>query len=231
MSFNDKLKNNQMLFNNKNVNVAHSSSERISSMENKENVNKNDFKSHPKFGAFLQSYFESFNTPDTSAISTYKTAISMIGVKSLQEKLKEKVPKNYYIKLAKFVKNFNSNSIKDILELNTKVELINMYFVILQIYNDYLADTKNIERIKIFDISLFFNLQDCFTNGNFEPLLGYFKEDDIFSAYKKIIIPIHVENNMDVSDNLIISLFDIKEHVIYFYDAKGILICDMNISK
>jgi hypothetical protein len=206
-----------------------SSSEHASAKDNKDQNISDKIKN--KFGNFLIEYFDNFSNPNVSAISSLKTGISMLGIKSLQEKLKEKLPKIYYSKMQRYMKSFNSNSIKDILSLNMNVEVINMYFILLQIYNDYKAETNNIHKIKIFDISLFLNLQDCFTNGNFEPLVGYFKDEDIFSVYKRIIIPIYVENNMDVNENLILSLFDIKEHVIYFYDAKGILICDMNISK
>jgi len=228
-SLNDKLKSNNMLFNANNINMEFSSSEHASAKDNKDQNISDKIKN--RFGNFLIEYFESFSNPNISAISTLKTGVSMLGIKTLQEKLKEKLPKIYYSKLQRYIKSFNSNSIKDILSLNMNVEVINMYFILLQIYNDYKAETNNIHRIKIFDISLFLNLQDCFTNGNFEPLVGYFKDEDIFSVYNRIIIPIYVENNMDVNENLILSLFDIKEHVIYFYDAKGILICDMNISK
>lgn len=230
-SANDNLQSNKMHFNANNINVGLSSSEHLSSNENKAQNNNIEDKVKNKFGSFLKGYLENFNNPNTSAISTLKSGISMLGVKTLQEKLKEKLPKYYYSRLLKYVKGFNSNSVKEILSLNMTVELMNMYFLLLQIYNDYLAETINIHRIKIFDFSLFLNLQLCFTNGNFESLEGYFREEDIFSVYNRIIVPIYVENNIDVNENLILSLFDIKEHVIYFYDAKGILICDMNMSK
>jgi hypothetical protein len=230
---NQKGNNVKSNVNNKqNINNAQSSSEHFSSKENKDSNPKSSSKMNPKFGAFLQSYCENFANPDIRSLNSYKSGLNMLGVKSLQEKLREKVPsKNYSSRLGKFIRSFTPNSVKDILELNMKVELINMYFCLLQIYNDFLSETQKVDKVKIFDISLFLNLQECFTNGNFESMMAYFKEDDIFTAYKKIIIPIYVENNMDVNENLILSVFDINAHVIYFYDAKGILICDMNISN
>ena len=210
-----------------------SSSEIMSSKENNSKVAES--KSSRSFGKFLESYLENFNKIDTSSLTICKSGLNMLGIKTLLEKLKEKiVSKKYSTKLTKLLRKFSPNEIKDILDCVINVNIINFYFSILQINNDYLAETKAIEKVKIFDISLFQNLTECFSNRNFEPMMPYFLEEDIFKIYKKIIIPIYVENvenDRDSSENLILLLFDINANMINFYDAKGRLLLEGEISN
>ena len=210
-----------------------SSSEIMSSKENNSKVAES--KSSRSFGKFLESYLENFNKIDTSSLTICKSGLNMLGIKTLLEKLKEKiVSKKYSTKLTKLLRKFSPNEIKDILDCVINVNIINFYFSILQINNDYLAETKAIEKVKIFDISLFQNLTECFSNRNFEPMMPYFLEEEIFKIYKKIIIPIYVENvenDRDSSENLILLLFDINANMINFYDAKGRLLLEGEISN
>ena len=133
--------------------------------------------------------------------------------------------------LKRYIKFFNAEVLNNIIKADMDIELINVYYFILQLWNNFYTEIKDyknklIDKVKLYNTDFYKKMELNLTNDD---ILKYDNREinNAFKTNNLIIIPICVKNISDTSKNVFfLAKFEVKNKIVKIYDVKDALIDD-----